>query len=118
LTQKWVKKYLIFSSSTKIFRNPGTRDFFQNTFFARLQIGLFFTFCLFFPVPGFFKKSSYRKIPVLEKVKNLFFSRLSNGFHVFGSGECLGGRKKHVFSPSPLWLFVHSITMARFPENP
>ena len=74
--------------------------FFQNPFFARLQIGLFFTFCLFFPVPGFFKKSSYRKIPVLEKVKNLFFPRGSNGLHIFGSGECLGSRKKHVFCPS------------------
>jgi hypothetical protein len=55
-------------------------DFFQNTVFACLQIGLFFTFCLFFPAPGFFKKSSYRKIPALEK------------------------SEKHVFSLSPLYI--------------
>jgi len=49
-------------------------DFFQNTVFACLQIGLFFTFCLFFPAPGFFKKSSYRKIPALEKSEKHVFS--------------------------------------------
>ena len=36
-TQKWSKKCPIFSSSTKIFWNPGTRDFFQNPCFARVH---------------------------------------------------------------------------------
>jgi hypothetical protein len=78
---------------------PSAGIIFKTRFLPLSKLAYFSLFVFFFPVslPGFFKKSSYRKIPVLEKVKNLFFSRLSNGFHVFGSGECLGDRKNTFF---------------------
>ena len=95
-----VKKCLIFSSVPRFYEIPVPRDFFQNTFFARLQIGLFFHFLSFFSSTGIFQKIFVPENPGTGKSENLFFPRGSNGLHIFGSGECLGSRKKHVFCPS------------------
>ena len=85
-TQKWSKKCPIFSSSTKIFWNPGTRDFFQNPCFARVHsVGN----------PGTGEKMSRSRFYYF--IGALFFLAWQRDIKipVPGTGELLGTKKCH-----------------------
>ena len=81
-------------------------DFFQNTVFACLQIGLFFTFSS----TGIFQKIFVPENPGTgKKWKTCFFS-VSTIYCMFLLVEGVLMAEKNTFFPSPLWLFMHYIT--------
>jgi len=99
------KKCLIFSSSTKIFWNPGTRDFSKHVFCPSPNWLIFH----FFPVPRFFKKSlATGKSRYWKKWKSSFLPVIKNLLWVASLLVPGSGRKnvKNRFLPVSLVVLL------------